>query len=72
MKEKILIFIVGLLLGAIISTASIYFYTVANKSNNDNREIGMKGGNRPDMPNEMNENRPDINNFQNSNQENTN
>ena len=35
MKEKIIIFIVGLLLGSIISTASIYVYTVANKGNNN-------------------------------------
>lgn len=35
MKEKIIIFIVGLLLGAIISTSSIYFYVKATDSNNN-------------------------------------
>ena len=32
MKDKIIIFIIGLLVGAIISTGSIYFYTLANSS----------------------------------------
>ena len=41
MKEKIIIFLVGLVLGAIISTASIYFYTLANSSANSNNQ-GMQ------------------------------
>lgn len=50
MKEKIIIFIVGLLLGAIISTGSIYFYTVANgSSNRQGPGIGMNGGTPPSM-----------------------
>lgn len=49
MKEKIIIFVVGLLLGAIISTGSIYIYTVANNSNN-NQGMQMKGGTPPSMP----------------------
>ena len=61
MKEKIITFFVGLLVGAIISTGSIYFYTVAtNNSNNhgmqmpgDNQGGGMNqnGGTPPEMPN---------------------
>lgn len=61
MKEKIIAFFVGLLVGAIISTGSIYFYTVAtNNSNNqgmqmpsDNQGGGMNqnGGTPPEMPN---------------------
>ena len=61
MKEKIIVFFVGLLVGAIISTGSIYFYTVAtNNSNNqgmqmtgDNQGGGMNqnGGTPPEMPN---------------------
>ena len=47
MKDKIIVFIIGLLLGAIISTGSIYFYTIANNSNNNQ----MNGGNPPSMPN---------------------
>lgn len=40
MKEKIIAFFVGLLVGAIISTSSIYFYTIAtNNSNNQGMQI---------------------------------
>ena len=72
MKEKITIFIIGLLLGAIISTGSIYFYTLANDSNNGNNNQGMQqqngmqpngfdgqmGGNGqpPEMPNSNQQN----------------
>lgn len=42
MKEKIIIFIVGLLLGSIISTGAIYFYTIA-LNNNQNQQIGNEG-----------------------------
>lgn len=41
MKNKIIIFLVGLLLGAIISTGSIYVYTVANNSNNNKMDMQM-------------------------------
>ena len=51
MREKFIIFIVGLLLGAIISTGSIYLYTVANGANNNNQNMQMNGGNPPSMPN---------------------
>ena len=69
MKDKIIIFIVGLLLGAIISTGSIYFYTLANNnSNSNNNQIGMPNmggtppteqngqtqGQQPEMPNQNN------------------
>ena len=49
MKDKLVVFIIGLLVGAIISTSSIYFYTVANNKNNnyDNQEIQLNGGNGP-------------------------
>ncbi len=47
MKEKVIIFIVGLLLGAIISTGSIYIYTVANNHNNSNNmNMGMPNDNK--------------------------
>ena len=53
MKDKIFIFIIGLLLGAIISTASIYIYTLANNNSNSNErrnEMQMNGGTPPEMP----------------------
>ena len=47
MKDKIFIFVIGLLLGAVISTASIYFYTVAANSNNSTQNTQMNGGGQP-------------------------
>lgn len=47
MKEKIIIFLVGLLFGAIISTGSIYIYTIANNANSgNNMNIGMPNDNK--------------------------
>lgn len=42
MKEKIIIFVIGILLGAVIATGAFYIYS---KSNNQ-----MNGGTPPDMP----------------------
>ena len=71
MKEKVTIFIIGLLLGAIISTASIYFYTLANNNSDNQNNSGMQmpGGNQPDMPNGQfggNGNPPDMPNGNNN------
>ena len=44
MKEKILTFIIGVLVGAIIATGGYYFYSKSN----DNRR-GMPDGERPAM-----------------------
>ena len=52
MKDKIIIFIVGLLLGAVISTGSIYFYTLANTNSNSNNQMQMQMGGTP--PTEQN------------------
>lgn len=57
MKDKIIIFIIGLLLGAIISTGSIYFYTVATNATNHNQpQMQAPGGTPPEMPNGQNNN----------------
>jgi len=67
MKEKVIVFIVGLLLGAIISTGSIYFYTVANSSNNNQgSRIEMNGGTPPSMPNGERPEMPNNNSQNNS------
>lgn len=57
MKEKITIFIIGLLLGSVISTASIYVYTIANNGKNDvnmdfrdDRKQGENDATPPEMP----------------------
>lgn len=52
MKEKIIIFITGLLLGGIISTGSIYIYTIGINKNNDKLDMKMDNiGERPEEPN---------------------
>lgn len=66
MKEKVIIFISGLLLGAIISTGAIFIYTIAADNNsqqierfpngnfndrNDQRDQNGFDKERPEMPN---------------------
>lgn len=57
MKEKIIIFLVGLLLGSVISTGSIYIYNVAQNNSNNNQTMqmprgpGNNGNTPPEMPN---------------------
>lgn len=73
MKEKIIIFLVGLLLGSIISTGSIYFYTVANNVNGGNNDMNMGMPNPNDnkgqggMIDNNGTNLPEIPNNQNTN-----
>lgn len=52
MKEKIMLFVIGLLVGAVISTGAFFVYTKATCNNN--HKIGMPGGNPPSMPNGQN------------------
>ena len=47
MKEKVVIFVIGLLFGAIISTGSIYFYTLANNNSNNSQGMQMMNGTPP-------------------------
>ena len=51
MKEKIIVFIIGVLVGAVLSTGAFYIYTATNKTNNNN--IGMNeppSGTPPEKP----------------------
>ena len=53
MKDKIILFIIGLLAGAIISTGAFYVYTTT--SNNDcSNNMQMNGGQPPEMANGQN------------------
>ena len=70
MKDKIIYFVIGLLAGSIISTGSIYIYTLAANDNGDSSQQSgmqmpgerpsdmgggrMNGGTPPDMPNSEN------------------
>lgn len=79
MKEKILLFIIGVLVGAVISTGAFYVYTIANNSSNCNN-MQTNGGTPPQMQNgQNNENgqppeKPNETNTQNNSntQQNTN
>ena len=48
MKNKILIFVIGLLVGAVIATGVFYIYTI--KNNNCANNTQMPAGERPEMP----------------------
>ena len=69
MKEKILIFIIGILVGAVISTGAFYIYTRAtnNSCDSSTNNTEMNGGERPEMPNGEFENseRPELPNGEN-------
>ena len=50
MKDKFLLFIIGVLVGAIISTGAFFAYTKATTAcNNSNNQMRMPGGNPPSM-----------------------
>ena len=72
MKEKIIIVIIGLLLGAVISTGAFYVYTTtANKCDNStNQTMQMPSGNPPEMP--SGDNNSNSNNNNQSTQQNNN
>ena len=73
MKDKIMLFIIGVLVGAVISTGSFYIYTTTN-NNCSNNTMETRGGQPPEMPNNNNQNgqppeMPGENSTQNSNNE---
>lgn len=85
MKDKILLFVIGVLVGAVISTGAFFVYTKATTTcnTNGNSEMQMPGGNPPSMQNgqsgqngqppEMpNGNNSGNNNSQSNNQSNSN
>ena len=49
MKDKIMLFIIGLLTGAVLATGAFYAYSKINSSNNN--QTSMNGGTPPSMPN---------------------
>ena len=51
MKDKILLFIIGVLVGAIISTGAFFVYTklTTNNSNSQQTQMQMPGGNMQGM-----------------------
>lgn len=51
-KEKIILFIIGVLIGAVISTAAFFVYvkTLGTASNTSSSSQQMPGGTPPEMP----------------------
>lgn len=51
-KEKIILFIIGVLVGAVISTAAFFVYTKTLGTNNSStsQSSGMQSGTPPEMP----------------------
>lgn len=71
MKDKILLFMIGVLVGAVITTGSFYVYARATTCNNNNPGMNMDRGNPPSMPNGQPPERLDDNS-QNNEQTNNN
>ena len=79
MKDKIIIFTIGLLVGTVISTGAFYVYSITSgKCDCSSQNTGMNGGQPPEMPGgQQGENgqppeKPNENNTQNSNSQNNN
>ena len=51
MKDKMILFIIGLLVGAVISTGAFFVYTKSTCNTNNNNQMQMPGGTPPSQPN---------------------
>ena len=49
MKDKIILFIIGVLVGAVITTGAFYVYSISS-NNCSNNNTQMNGGQPPEMP----------------------
>ena len=55
MKDKIILFVIGVLVGAVISTGAFYIYTTTTKSCDcSSSNTQMNGGQPPEMPSGQN------------------
>ena len=67
MKDKIVLFVIGVLVGAVISTGAFYVYTTTSNSCNNNNPQEMNGGTPPDKPSGDNAPQGQVNNTQENN-----
>ena len=51
MKNTIIIFVIGVLVGAVIATGAFYIYTTTSNTCNNTQNMEMNGGTPPSMPN---------------------
>ena len=69
MKDNIIIFVIGVLVGAVIATGAFYVYTISN-NNSSNAQTTQMNGQPPEMPSGQNgqpPEKPSENNTQTSN-----
>lgn len=59
MKDKIFMFIIGALVGAIVATGAFYIYSSTNKTNDCSAQEQFKGGEPPEMSSGENGERPE-------------
>ena len=71
MKDKILLFVIGVLVGAVIATGAFFVYSKSSCNSNNGQMQGGPGGTPPSMPsgqNNENGQPPELpNNAQNNN-----
>ena len=65
MKEKLMLFVMGVLVGAVISTTAFYVYTTTSNKGDSNIPTQMSGGNMPSMQNGNMGQPPEMPNSQN-------
>lgn len=62
MKEKIIVFIIGVLVGAVLATGAFFIYTKVSSSNNATEQTQQINRERPEMNGEMSSGeRPEMN-----------
>ncbi len=54
MKDKIIMFVIGILVGAIIATGAFFIYSKSITCNTNNSQMQNPLGNPPSMPNGQN------------------
>ena len=54
MKVKIVLFVIGVLVGAVIATGAFYIYTNTKSCDCGSNNTQMNGGQPPEMPNGQN------------------
>ena len=74
MKDKILLFVIGVLVGAAIATGAflVYTKTATTCNTNSNNQMGMPGGNPPSMQDGQPPAKPGENSTQTNNNNQTN
>ena len=72
MKDKILLFVIGVLVGAVIATGAFFVYSKSSCNNNSGRDTQMRDGEPPEKPNGENGQPPELPGNDNQNRGNNN